>query len=62
MSKPICKYCKYKKTSGFSTSVCDASKYMNEIGDWVYKSCSYKNKNFKCTDFKPRWIHRRKYK
>ncbi len=61
-NKPICRYCKYKRHAGFPHAVCSEGKRMNEVGDWLYEKCSYKNKDFKCLDFKPKWIHRRKYK
>ncbi len=61
MNKPICRYCKYKKSTSI-TPICKLSKHMDEVGNRVYTKCSYKNKDFKCLDFKPKWYYRRKYK
>lgn len=63
MNKPICKYCKYRRTSGFTGRLgCFEGRQMDELGNWSYPTCSFKNKDFKCTDFKPKLIYRRKYK
>ncbi len=61
MNKPICRYCKYKSSIAI-TPVCKIEKHMDEVGNWWYTKCYYKNKDFKCLDFKPKWIHKRKYK
>jgi len=61
MNKPICRYCKYKSSLNL-VPVCKLTKSMDEVGDWLYTLCSSKNKDFKCLDFKSKWIYKRRYK
>ena len=35
---------------------------MNEVGDWLYTKCSFKNADFQCKDFEPKLLYRKKYK
>ena len=60
--KPICKYCKHMRQSGFTCKVCNKDKKIDCVGNWHYTKCTYKNEGFKCKDFEPKLIHRRKYK
>lgn len=59
--KPICKYCKYVRSLGFTTKVCNKTKHIDCTGDLLYTKCSYKNKDFQCIDFESKVFHRWKY-